>query len=615
MFNSNFTQALRKTINLSSRNRFNFLRKLTQAHRPLWRNEWQHECWTSYLSSGRGSEELFSSIDLDESGTISLSELKFFVESLHKQGIHPRGMKFLKEIAHDHQITEEEFKSWLVLATKFCEEKNSNYLLRYNEMEQASKEKEYSWNQNTMSQAVRKMQYAVRGEIVMKAETMASEGKEILYTNVGNPQAVGQKPNTYYRQVMALCDLPSDVGVDNQEIGKIFPQDVIEQAKSIQLKIGSCGTGAYTGSQGVLGFRQDVAKFIEERDGHPSNPGNIFLTNGASSAIDLAVTTLISENNDAVMIPIPQYPIYSAILARLGSRQVGYYLDEEANWSVSESELETKLSEAVGNDSLNVKALVIINPGNPTGKVFSRSDLETICRFCAKHGIVLLADEVYQKNVYTPSKKFVSAKKVALETPECKNLQLISFHSTSKGVIGECGRRGGYMELHHIDPYVQSQLYKLASSGLCSNVPGQIMTSLMVSPPQKGELSYQQFMKEEKEIFDSLEKKSNLLVDGLNAIEGIECNSVEGAMYAFPRLINLPKKSIDKAEEKDMSVDTFYAMSLLEETGVCVVPASGFGQRDGRYGFRTTFLLPEKKMLKVIEEIAHHHKLFCQKYA
>ena len=139
----------------------------------------------------------------------------------------------------------------------------------------------------------------------------------------------------------------------------------------------------------------------------------------------------------------------------------------------------------------------LINPGNPTGQVLSREDLQVICRFCARNGIVLLADEVYQRNIYARGKEFVSAKKVALEDPGCHNLQLVSFHSTSKGFIGECGRRGGYMELHHIDPYVQTQLYKLASAGLCSGVSGQVMTSLMVKPPAPGGESHERFVREE----------------------------------------------------------------------------------------------------------------------
>lgn len=113
--------------------------------------------------------------------------------------------------------------------------------------------------------------------------------------------------------------------------------------------------------------------------------------------------------------------------------------------------MELRRTAAVDRDGFDIRALTIINPGNPTGQVLSRDDLEIICKFCAKYDIVLLADEVYQRNIYDENKQFVSAKKVALETPGCENLQLVSFHSTSKGLIGECGRRGGYMELHNIE--------------------------------------------------------------------------------------------------------------------------------------------------------------------
>lgn len=113
--------------------------------------------------------------------------------------------------------------------------------------------------------------------------------------------------------------------------------------------------------------------------------------------------------------------------------------------------MELRRTAAVERDGLEVRAFTLINPGNPTGQVLSRDDLEIICKFCAKYDILLLADEVYQRNIYDEKKEFISAKKVAIETPGCEKLQLISFHSTSKGFIGECGRRGGYMELHNIE--------------------------------------------------------------------------------------------------------------------------------------------------------------------
>lgn len=247
-------------------------------------------------------------------------------------------------------------------------------------------------------------------------------------------------------------------------------------------------------------------------------------------------------------------------------------IDEDNGWGITERELEERRTAAVERDGLDIRAFTLINPGNPTGQVMSREDLEIICKFCAKYDIVLLADEVYQKNIYDDTKQFFSAKKVAIETPGCENLQLISFHSTSKGLIGECGRRGGYMELHNIDPYVQTQLYKLASSGLCSGVDGQMMTSLMVRPPLPGDESHTQFAREELEIYLSLKRRAKSLVEGLNSIDGITSTKAEGAMYAFPR-VEMPPKALQEAARHDQTPDNLYCMSLLEETGICVVPA------------------------------------------
>jgi aspartate/methionine/tyrosine aminotransferase len=361
---------------------------------------------------------------------------------------------------------------------------------------------------------------------------------------------------------------------------------------------------------GVLGFRKHIAEYIQKRDGYRSFPGNIFLTNGASTAISMVLQGLLASNRDAVMIPIPQYPIYSALISKLGGRQVGYELDEGLNWAVSREELELKLEKAKSK-GLEVKALAMINPGNPSGNVMTHCDIQTLTEFCNTHGIVLLADEVYQTNVYADNAEFVSAKKVAMDC-SLKNLQLVSFHSTSKGLIGECGRRGGYMELHHIDPYVQSQLYKLASADLCSGVVGQIMTSLMVRPPKPGSESYELFHNETNAIFDGLKERSAKLVTGLNKIDGISCVPAEGAMYAFPT-INVPPKAIEAAKEQGTTPDNLYALSLLEMTGICVVPASGFGQKKGRVGFRTTFLHPDT--VRAVDLFAQHHEKFTKDYS
>jgi len=314
------------------------------------------------------------------------------------------------------------------------------------------------------------------------------------------------------------------------------------------------------------------------------------------------------------MIPIPQYPIYSATIDLLGGHKVGYFLDEKRGWDLNMKELERALKEAT-DDGITVNSFVLINPGNPTGQVLSKKAVQDIVRFCAKHNLVLLADEVYQENVYGKNAKFVSCKRAAYDTGllDKDAIELVSFHSTSKGIFGECGRRGGYLEMVGFDPRVEEHLYKLASSSLCSTVNGQVMMSLMVRGPKPGDESYESHEAEKDAIFNSLKRRSKIVSDGLDSIPGISCQPAMGSMYCFPS-VKLPQGAIEAAKKEGVCPDTLYAISLLENTGVVVVPASGFGQEEGRSGFRTTFLPPEEEVEKMVEKVRKHHEMFCEKY-
>lgn len=481
--------------------------------------------------------------------------------------------------------------------------------------------------EESMSQNLRTMEYAVRGKVVIAADKINQEMKDgkgdypfdhIVYTNIGNPHGVGQKPLTWPRQVLALVDLPDDMGVDNPKARRLFPKDAIARAKQIKKSLDNHGTGAYSHSQGPRPFRQEICKFIEERDGLPegsTDPDLIFMTNGASSAIGMVLDCLIADKTCGVMIPIPQYPIYSATIEHCGGHKVGYYLDEEKGWDMNLEELERSLADAEAK-GIKVNSFVLINPGNPTGQVLSKKAVQDVVKFCSKHSLVLLADEVYQENVYDDNAEFYSCKRAAFDAGVTQEdaLELVSFHSTSKGLLGECGRRGGYMELEGIDPGVKDQLYKLASSNLCSNIPGQIMTSLMVNGPKPGDASFKSHEEEKKTIFESLKRRAKIASGGFNSIPGFSCQDSQGSMYCFPS-VKLPQGAIDYAEENGVSVDTVYAVSLLESTGICVVPASGFGQEEGRTGFRTTFLPSEEEMEKVVKAVGQHHEEFCARYA
>lgn len=195
-----------------------------------------------------------------------------------------------------------------------------------------------------------------------------------------------------------------------------------------------------------------------------------------------------------------------------------------------------------------------------------------------------------------------------------EKLELISFHSISKGVVGECGRRGGYFECSGIDRQVMEQIYKLASISLCPTVQGQIMVDLMVRPPRKGEPSHRKYQQEYQQLYDSLQRRAKKLVDAFNRMPGVSCQPAEGAMYTFPT-ITLPQKAIEAARLNGKAADAFYCMELLNATGVCVVPGSGFGQRPGTFHFRATFLPPEELFDSFIERIDSFHRKFMQSYA
>jgi alanine transaminase len=161
--------------------------------------------------------------------------------------------------------------------------------------------------EDTMSPALKGMEYAVRGSVVIAADKINEELKSgskkypfdsIVYTNIGNPHSVGQRPLSWPRQVLALVDLPDEMGVDHPDVDKLFPDDAIQRAREIKQGLGGHGSGAYSHSKGVKLFREDVAAFIEKRDGGVfADPENIFLSNGASDAIKNVLTALISDSS------------------------------------------------------------------------------------------------------------------------------------------------------------------------------------------------------------------------------------------------------------------------------------------------------------------------------
>lgn len=240
-----------------------------------------------------------------------------------------------------------------------------------------------------------------------------------------------------------------------------------------------------------------------------------------------------------------------------------------------------------------------------------------VVELCAREKLVLLADEVYQENIWADDKTFNSFKKITCELGLDKGddgVELVSFHSVSKGFLGECGRRGGYAELVNLDASVADQLYKYVSVSLCSNLEGQCMVSLMVDPPRPGDESFPLYQQERDDILASLKRRAQRLVAAYNEMEGVTCNESQGALYTFPR-IRLPPKAIEAAEAAGKAPDTFYCLALLDATGIVVVPGSGFGQAPGTLHYRATILPSEDEIQDVIDRTSAFHADFMAQYS
>lgn len=463
---------------------------------------------------------------------------------------------------------------------------------------------------------VAEMEYAVRGPIPQRAAELARQGRQTIPCNIGNPQALGQQPISYYRQVLSFLEAPDKLarertlsrlfrrnakafeGLTEKDFASDYVLDVCDDMLS-KLRT---GLGAYTESKGPLFIREAIADYIDTRDGVTasagvrSDPEAIFLTNGASEAARYIIDMLIAGPSDGIMIPIPQYPLYSATIKRADGVQVNYYPDEDSGWTLDRSILEEAIEKA-RRQGVTVKAVVVINPANPTGAILPEDSGREVVEFAREHGVAIIADEVYQDNHY--GAEFVSFARLVGE----QDIPLFSLHSTSKGFCGECGHRGGYVEMRNPPRIAGSStefadvLLKQASVSLCSNTVGQALTYLMVKPPPQGSAPHKQFLEEKETVLSALYEKATIIRAAFEGMEGVECFGRTGAMYLFPRLNRIPPGT----------TDFDYCMSLLEMTGLCTVNGSGFGQRPGTHHLRIAFLPPRELLERVLPEWTKFH--------
>jgi alanine-synthesizing transaminase len=293
-----------------------------------------------------------------------------------------------------------------------------------------------------------------------------------------------------------------------------------------------------------------------------------YITSGCSEAIELALAALVNRGEN-VLTPSPGYPLYTAVLAKLEAENRQYYLDEDNDW-------QPDVDDVAANIDDRTRALVLINPNNPTGSLYTRETLQRIIDLAVKHNIVILSDEIYDKLVFD-GKTHVSTASLSTEA------KVITFNGLSKAYVVP-GFRIGWGIISgppaELEDYCDA-IRKMERARLSANHPEQYA----IKPALESTQAHIPIM------MKKLTRRRDILVEKLNAIDGISCVKPGGAFYAFPRL------------HLDLPDDQFVAR-LIRETGVVVVPGSGFGQKPGTQHFRVVFLPPEETLQKAFDRIA-----------
>lgn len=358
-----------------------------------------------------------------------------------------------------------------------------------------------------VSRRVGQFSYAIRN-IVVEAKRVEASGRKVRYLNIGDPVSFGFKP----------------------------PVHLIEAVERA-LRDGHNGYGP---SAGLLSAREAVAA-EHCAHGWPVSADRVFITGGTSEGIELALTALLDEDGD-VLVPMPTYPLYTAIIAKLGATARYYRTDPTRGWIPDLEHLESVVTP-------RTRAIVVIDPNNPTGATYPASTRRDLIAFAERHGIAILADEVYADLGYDGPLPPIGT--LDADAP------IISFSSLSKAYLAP-GWRTGWLSIGRsprLDE-VAVAIRKLADARLCSTVPMQYA----VAPALNGDRSHQvQFRAD-------LKVRATLTAEALNAMPGVTCTPATAGFYAMPRIALPPGRT-----------DEQYVLGLLRETGVLVVYGSGFG--------------------------------------
>ena len=355
--------------------------------------------------------------------------------------------------------------------------------------------------------------YDIRGPVLDKARQMEEEGQKIIKLNIGNIAAFGLEPPDEIVQDM-IRNLPSAAG--------------------------------YTDSKGLYAPRKAVVHYCQEKHIAGVTVDDVYLGNGASELIVMALNALL-DNGDEVLLPAPDYPLYTAAVALSGGNPVHYICDEQSDWMPDIEDIRRKITP-------RTRAIVVINPNNPTGALYPDSVLQQIVDIAREHQLIIMADEIYDKTLYD-GHAHISIASLA------DDVLCLTFNGLSKNYRA-CGYRAGWMvvsgEKRHAQDYITG-LNMLASMRLCANTPGQLAIQTALGGYQS--------IKDLVAPTGRLCRQRDLAYELLSQIPGVSVVKPKAALYMFP---NLDRKMYP------ISDDQQFAFVLLSEEKVLIVQGTGF---------------------------------------
>ncbi|MCH2158664.1 MAG: pyridoxal phosphate-dependent aminotransferase [Oleiphilaceae bacterium] len=388
--------------------------------------------------------------------------------------------------------------------------------------------------------------YDIRGEVAREARRLEEEGHRILKLNIGNPAPFD-------------FDVPEEIQTD-----------VIRNLPNAQ---------GYCDSKGLYSGRKAVMQHYQARGILGVDIEDIYLGNGASELIVMAMQAMLN-NGDEVLIPSPDYPLWTAAVTLSGGNAVHYKCDETKNWEPSIDDIKSKISE-------NTKAIIVINPNNPTGAVYSKALLSQIVDLAREHNLILLADEIYDKILYDDAVHFPMA-------GMSNDVITLTFNGLSKSYRA-AGYRSGWLMISgpkHLASDFIDGLDMLASMRLCANVPAQYAVQTALG----GYQSINDLIIPDGRFYE----QRNLAYELLNKIPGVQCTKPEGALYMFVKL---------DPEVHKVYNDEQLVLDLLKQQKILIVHGTGFNLQDTQH-FRFVFL-PREDVLR--DAIARFEK-FLQTY-